>query len=73
MRAGLLEEKDPARLLGPPGAGGRQGAHPPGRLQGDIRQERPVFPQAGAPGSSVGAPSDENMTGSSTLDPFPAH
>lgn len=52
-----------------PGAGGRLGGHPPGRLQGDIRQGQPVFPQAGVPGSSVGTPSDENVTGSSTLDP----
>lgn len=34
-----------------------RGGLPPGRLQGDICQNRPLFPQAGVPGSSVGASS----------------
>lgn len=60
MRAGLLEEKEPACLLEPQVLGvmgGRcfWGGPPPGRLQGDIHQDRLLFPQAGVLGSSVGA------------------
>ena len=45
---------------GTPGARGDMGevlsgGPPPGSLQGDIHQDRPLFPQAGVPGSSVGA------------------
>ena len=60
MRAGLLEQKEPACLLEPQVLGvmwGRcfRGGPPPGRLHEDIHQDRPLFPQAGVPGSSVGA------------------
>lgn len=69
MRAGLLEAEDPARLLGPRVRGAVRVATLPAGCRGTFARGSPCSHRRGVPGSSVRAPSDENATGSSTLDP----
>lgn len=64
MKAGLLEEAAPDA-----GWGCCHSDPTPSTLHGDCCQDQPMFPQAGVPGLSVRASSDQNMTGSATLDP----